>query len=77
MNMSTLGVNLNKLKRELEAMNIGMVNELISSLQLEKWGKEIDDLILQISRQVLLSDYDEALLSISSLLKTVVYPAAM
>jgi CheY-like chemotaxis protein len=76
-NMAALGSNLNRLKRELESMNIGMVNELISSLQLEKWGKEVDDLILQISRQVLLSDYDEALQSINGLLKTVVYPAAM
>jgi signal transduction histidine kinase/HPt (histidine-containing phosphotransfer) domain-containing protein/FixJ family two-component response regulator len=75
--MTTLGTNLNHLKRELEAMNIGMVNELLSSLQMERWGKEVDDLVLQISRQILLSDYDEALLSINSLLKTVVYPAAM
>jgi CheY-like chemotaxis protein len=76
-NMTALGSSLNRLKRELENMNIGMVNELISSLQLEKWGKEIDDFILQISRQVLLSDYEEAMQSISGLLKTVVYPTAL
>jgi HPt (histidine-containing phosphotransfer) domain-containing protein len=76
-NMATLAINLNRLKRELETMNIGMVNELISSLQLEKWGKEIDDFILQISRQVLLFDYEEAVQCINSLLKNIVYPAAM
>jgi CheY-like chemotaxis protein len=76
-NMAALAVNLNQLKRELETMNIGMVNELISSLQLEKWGKEIGDVILQISRQVLLFDYEEAVQCINSLLKNIVYPAAM
>jgi CheY-like chemotaxis protein len=76
-NMATLALNLNQLKRELENMNIGMVNELISSRQLEKWGKEIDDFILQISRQVLLFDYDEAVQCINNLLKNIVYPAAM
>jgi HPt (histidine-containing phosphotransfer) domain-containing protein len=76
-NMATLAVNLNQLKRELGTMNIGLANELISSLQLEKWGKDIDNLILQISRQVLLFDYEEAARSINSLLKDIVYPAAM
>jgi CheY-like chemotaxis protein len=76
-NMASLAINLNQLKRELESMNIGMVNEFISSLQLEKWGKEIDDFILRISRQVLLFDYEEAVQCINSLLKNIVYPAAM
>jgi hypothetical protein len=70
-NMVVLSSRLNRLKEEVESMNIGGVNETISLLQSDKWGKPIDDAIVQISRHILLSDYDEAVQGISGVLQNI------
>jgi hypothetical protein len=69
--MNFLLGSLVKLNKEIKAMNVGAVNEIISSLRLKKWGAQIDDTILTISRQILLSDYDEAIQSINALSQSV------
>ena len=61
---------LEELKAALDMMDVGKADEGISRLQKEHWGEPVNSGIAEIGRHILLSDYDEAIASIETLLST-------
>ncbi|MHB9293069.1 putative Sensor histidine kinase RcsC [Hollandina sp. SP2] len=59
---------LEELKAALNMMDVGKADEGVSRLQKENWGEPVNRGIAEIGRHILLSDYDEAIASIETLL---------
>ncbi|MDR2796839.1 MAG: response regulator [Treponema sp.] len=59
---------LEELKAALDMMDVGKADESVSRLQKGNWGEPVNRGIAEISRLILLSDYDEAIASIETLL---------
>ncbi|MDR2535871.1 MAG: response regulator [Treponema sp.] len=57
-----------ELKDALDLMDAGKADEIINRLHKGKWGKSVNSRIEEIAKHILLSDYDEAIAAIDTLL---------
>ncbi|MDR2393135.1 MAG: response regulator [Treponema sp.] len=60
--------DLRELKAALDMMDVGKADESIGRLQKGDWGEPVNRGIAEIARHILLSDYDEAIAAIETLL---------
>ncbi|MDR1030996.1 MAG: response regulator [Treponema sp.] len=68
MDRAVLVQELEALKAALDRFDVGKVDESIGRLQQENWGEPVNSSLAAIARHILLSDYDEALAVIETLL---------